>query len=229
MAVKITPEYVEQVIQDEVFIYPGQLFPRTPAVSTLTLCILILQNGFTVVGQSACVDPELYDREVGENIARENAKSKIWPLLAAPGLRTGNRPPEVDMFVNYKGPVFTDDVVSVWALDSPGSGGANHLYQIDGFDSASNLSDPWVDRYGTPARHSTILFQNGGRAEVGANGVTEETLLVILQHRLAAFQNGPFACDDNAVALEGVEKALAAIRNRTSKRAARGVEGIQVA
>ena len=47
----------------------------------LTFCVLVLKNGFTVTGESACVSPENFDAEIGRRVARENAISKVWPLL----------------------------------------------------------------------------------------------------------------------------------------------------
>lgn len=47
----------------------------------LTFCVLVLRNGFTVHGVSACASPENFDREIGERIAYENAKSQIWGLM----------------------------------------------------------------------------------------------------------------------------------------------------
>lgn len=47
----------------------------------LTICILTLQNGFTVTGESACADPAMFNAEIGQKIARENAERKIWPLM----------------------------------------------------------------------------------------------------------------------------------------------------
>lgn len=52
-----------------------------PATMLLTFCVLILRNGFTVTGESACASPENFDAEIGRRIARENAVAKIWPLL----------------------------------------------------------------------------------------------------------------------------------------------------
>ena len=52
---------------------PGNLF-------FLTFCVLQLQNGFTVTGESACAHPENFDREIGQKIARQNAVQKIWQL-----------------------------------------------------------------------------------------------------------------------------------------------------
>ena len=47
----------------------------------LTFCVLILRNGFTVTGESACASPENFDAEINRRIARENAVQKIWPLM----------------------------------------------------------------------------------------------------------------------------------------------------
>lgn len=47
----------------------------------LTFCVLVLRNGFTVTGESACASPENFDAEIGRKIARENAVAKIWPLM----------------------------------------------------------------------------------------------------------------------------------------------------
>ncbi|MFM7810959.1 MAG: Gp49 family protein [Acinetobacter junii] len=51
------------------------------ALSLLTFCVLVLKNGFTVTGESACASPENFDAELGRKIARQNAVSKIWPLM----------------------------------------------------------------------------------------------------------------------------------------------------
>lgn len=47
----------------------------------LTFCVLVLRNGFTVTGESACVNPADFDLEIGRKVARQNAVAKIWPLL----------------------------------------------------------------------------------------------------------------------------------------------------
>ena len=47
----------------------------------LTFCVLVLRNGFTVTGESACASPENFDAELGRAIARQNAVQKIWPLM----------------------------------------------------------------------------------------------------------------------------------------------------
>ena len=50
-------------------------------LSLLTFCVLVLRNGFTVTGESACASPENFDAELGRKIARDNAVNKIWPLM----------------------------------------------------------------------------------------------------------------------------------------------------
>jgi hypothetical protein len=47
----------------------------------LTFCVLVLRNGFTVTGESACASAENFDAEIGRKIARQNAVQKIWPLM----------------------------------------------------------------------------------------------------------------------------------------------------
>ena len=53
----------------------------TAPLGMLTFCVLVLKNGFTVTGESACAHPENFDAEIGRRIARENAAQKIWPLM----------------------------------------------------------------------------------------------------------------------------------------------------
>ena len=51
------------------------------ALDLLTFCVLVLRNGFTVTGESACASPENFDAELGRKIARQNAIEKVWPLM----------------------------------------------------------------------------------------------------------------------------------------------------
>ena len=51
------------------------------ALGLLTFCVLVLRNGFTVTGESACASPENYNQEIGQRVARQKAVEKIWPLL----------------------------------------------------------------------------------------------------------------------------------------------------
>ena len=71
-APRITPEMLEKTIVDEDY---------HRLTDVLTVCVLTLKNGFTVTGESACASPENYDEEIGESIARDNAKEKIWVVM----------------------------------------------------------------------------------------------------------------------------------------------------
>ena len=51
------------------------------SLNLLTFCVLVLRNGFTVPGESACASPENFDAEIGRQIARENAVNKVWQLM----------------------------------------------------------------------------------------------------------------------------------------------------
>ena len=51
------------------------------SLERLTFCVLVLRNGFTVTGESACASPENFDEEIGRKIARQNAVAKVWPLM----------------------------------------------------------------------------------------------------------------------------------------------------
>lgn len=55
------------------------IFPET--LDLLTFCVLVLRNGFTVTGESACASPENFNADIGRKIARQNAVAKIWSLL----------------------------------------------------------------------------------------------------------------------------------------------------
>lgn len=50
------------------------------ALSLLTFCVLVLENGFTVTGESACASPENFNEEIGRQIAYDNAIDKVWLL-----------------------------------------------------------------------------------------------------------------------------------------------------
>lgn len=71
-APRLTPATLDQKITRELY----HVFPGT----TLTVCCLVLENGFTVTGQSAAVSPENFDEEIGQKIARAEARDKIWQL-----------------------------------------------------------------------------------------------------------------------------------------------------
>jgi hypothetical protein len=71
-APRLTPDDIDAVIADEQY----HVFPGT----TLTVCALTLKNGFQVTGESAAVSFGNFDPEIGRQVARKNAREKIWAL-----------------------------------------------------------------------------------------------------------------------------------------------------
>lgn len=114
-----------------------------------------------------------------------------------------------------------NDTLAIGVLDEPGSGGANHAYEISGFDTSTNP----VARDTGHVSSAFLLFQNGPITEVGVNGITHEALLAILADRLRGFQKGPYATKANACALTHIEEAQHWLQQRTLERMRRGVEG----
>lgn len=118
-----------------------------------------------------------------------------------------------------------NDTLKIEVVDEPGSGGAHHRYDITGFDTENNPSAATGGWGKASFGRTIILFQNGPINEVGVNGITHEALLAILEDRLACFQAGPFKCDENARALYHIRQAQEAMKSRTTRRMAQGVEG----
>lgn len=70
-APRLTPQLIDSKIAEKSF---------HKLTDVLTVCVITLQNGFTVTGESACASPENYDQNIGEQIAFGNARDKIWQL-----------------------------------------------------------------------------------------------------------------------------------------------------
>lgn len=70
-APRVTPDSIKAKIVKEEF------FKLT---DVLTVCVVTLENGFTVTGESACASPENFAAEIGNGIALKNAIDKIWLL-----------------------------------------------------------------------------------------------------------------------------------------------------
>ena len=93
-----------------------------------------------------------------------------------------------------------NDKLQIAVTDEPGSGGANHRYEVRGFSLAGNPSSIEEDDF---------------------SGV----LIAICIDRLRSFQAGPYACRENALALTKLEEAQMWLLSRTRARMARNVEG----
>ncbi len=96
VAPRVTPADIEANIASEHYFTAGEgvlgaaqadepgevVYPACPQpLALLTFCVLVLRNGFTVTGESACASPENFNAELGRKIARQNAVAKVWPLM----------------------------------------------------------------------------------------------------------------------------------------------------
>ena len=118
-----------------------------------------------------------------------------------------------------------NDALRIKVTDEPGQGGANHRYEVTGFDASNNMSAHSSVDGVRSLNEMVILFQNGPIQEHGVNGVTQEVLLAVVADRLRSFQAGPFSCRENALALTKIEEAQHWLQQRTLARMRRGVEG----
>lgn len=71
-APRLTPDLIDSKVKSVEF----HVFEST----CLTVCCVTLENGFTVTGESACASPENFNTEIGQKIAEEQARNKIWML-----------------------------------------------------------------------------------------------------------------------------------------------------
>lgn len=90
VAPRITPADLEAEIASEHYYTAGEALAEAvdaaasdcpQALKLLTHCVLVLRNGFTVTGESACASPENFNQEVGRKVARAKAIENLWPLL----------------------------------------------------------------------------------------------------------------------------------------------------
>jgi hypothetical protein len=71
-APRLNPQMIDDTIKSEAYyVFPG---------TTMTVCMLVLRNGFSVIGESAAASPENFDEAIGRKISRDNARNKIWAL-----------------------------------------------------------------------------------------------------------------------------------------------------
>ena len=72
-APRLTPAHIDSVIKEiKYHVVPG---------TTTTICSLILVNKYVVNGESAAASQANFNEAIGKQIAYNNARDKIWPLL----------------------------------------------------------------------------------------------------------------------------------------------------
>lgn len=72
-APRVSPEMIEAACR-------AVSFTILPDLRT-TIATVTMPNGYTVKGQSACLFAENFDAEIGQRVALEDAKRRMWPLL----------------------------------------------------------------------------------------------------------------------------------------------------
>lgn len=74
---------VESEIVDEYYRNVGSALkaPVDSPTYNVTLCVLVLRNGFVILGKSACVDAANFNEDTGRRLAREDAIKQVWPYL----------------------------------------------------------------------------------------------------------------------------------------------------
>lgn len=57
--------------------------PELPdkALRLLSICLLVMKNGFTIIGKSAPASPENFNADLGKKLAYEDAVRQLWPLM----------------------------------------------------------------------------------------------------------------------------------------------------
>jgi len=102
----------------------------------------------------------------------------------------------------------------------PGNGNDCHEYAVLNSHPSENSKDLPPLTY--------VRFQNGPIKEAGVNGCQNEDLISMVIDRLQGFQEGAFACRENAIAMTKLEESLMWLRKRTQDREDRGVEGTNI-
>ena len=57
--------------------------PNSPEMNltVLTICLMVMKNGFVVVGKSAPASRENFNPDLGRKLAREDCIRQLWPLM----------------------------------------------------------------------------------------------------------------------------------------------------
>jgi hypothetical protein len=79
----IRSEDIEAYVAEEHYLNLGEALelPMDHPCRVMTVCTMVLKNGYTLVGQSGCADPRKFDPVIGHRVARADALSKAWPLM----------------------------------------------------------------------------------------------------------------------------------------------------
>lgn len=85
-APRVSLDEIKANIAAEAYFTAGEVgvalnIPMHEAASLLTICILTVENGFTLIGKSAPASAANFDADLGRKLAYEDAIRQIWPLM----------------------------------------------------------------------------------------------------------------------------------------------------
>ena len=55
--------------------------PTMASLALLSICIIVMRNGFTIIGKSAPASAANFNADLGRKLAYEDAIRQIWPLM----------------------------------------------------------------------------------------------------------------------------------------------------
>lgn len=139
--------------------------PGSP-LSLLTIYILVLHNGFTVIGKSAPASPENFDAAKGATFAREDAIRQLWPLMGF-ALRDRLHRSKLDDEAFHKAV-------------------ANQRCASDALTVATGTDDGWQAQH---ARGRAVELAMG-LGPLGHNGRTDVEAMLAAGEKIAAFIQG---------------------------------------
>ncbi len=70
---RVTLAHLKSLVAEEIYYTPDE-------APTLTIAVLVLVNGYVLVGKSACADPANFDAEKGRTFAKDDALRELWSL-----------------------------------------------------------------------------------------------------------------------------------------------------
>lgn len=59
----------------------GITLAQVEQLKVMTICLVVMKNGWIVIGKTASADPKSYNAELGEKLAYEDCIRQLWPML----------------------------------------------------------------------------------------------------------------------------------------------------
>lgn len=71
---KVDPQEVEDAIAETTYVKLGK---------KIVVCHITLEDGFEVIGKAGVVNPDLFNQEMGEKVALQNAMNRVWEHMGS--------------------------------------------------------------------------------------------------------------------------------------------------